>query len=216
MNRVSMIGSALVVLCAAGATAALASQRGEAVIAQSLVAVPVIHETEAETYKVDGKHSSVIFRIEHLGIAPFYAAFKDMSGTYQYNPEHPEQSSFDILIKTDSVDSRNEGRDKHLKSPDFFNATEYPDITFKSTKVEVAGNNKLKVTGDMTLHGVTKSVKVSMTLIGRKETRQGFKSGFEVMFSFKRSDYGMDTYITEGALGDEVKIMIGLEGARTE
>ena len=216
MNRVRLIGTALAVLCAAGATMALASQRGAAALETVGATAVGLHQTTPETYKVDGVHSSIIFRIDHMGIAPFYGAFTDVSGTYQYDPDHPERSSFNIVVKTDSVDTRNENRDNHLKSPDFFNAVEYPEITFKSTKVLPAGKNKLKVTGDLTLHGQTQPVEVDMTLVGRSETKQGFKSGFDVTFAFKRSDFGMDTYVAEGGLGDEVKLMIGLEGARQE
>ena len=167
-----------------------------------------------ETYDVDGAHSSVMFRIEHMGVAPFYASFNDVSGSYTYDPDNPGNSSFTVSVKANSVDSRHDGRDRHLKSPDFFNVAEYPEITFKSTKVEASGDDTLRVTGDMTMHGETKSITVDMELIGRKQTQRAFKSGFSTTFTIKRTDFGMDTYVAEGALGDEVKLFIGLEGNR--
>lgn len=161
-----------------------------------------------QSFTLDAVHSSVMFKIEHMGVSNFYGAFKDVSGSYTLG----ENPSFNFSIKTDSVDTRNEGRDKHLKSPDFFNAPEFPAITFKSTKVEKAGDN-LKVTGDLTMHGVTKPVTAEFKIWPAKETRQGMKGGFETHFTIKRTDFGMSTYVAEGGLGDEVTVLFAGEGA---
>ena len=162
----------------------------------------------ADSFTLDPVHSSVMFRIEHMGVSNFYGSFNDVSGSYTLG----ENPSFNFTIKTESIDTRNEGRDKHLKSPDFFNAVEFPTITFKSTSVEKAGDN-LKVTGDLTMHGVTKPVTAELKFWPAKETRQGVKGGFETMFTIKRTDFGMNTYVTEGALGDEVTVLFAGEGA---
>jgi polyisoprenoid-binding protein YceI len=169
---------------------------------------PLVAPQADQKFSVDAVHSSVMFRLEHMGVCNFYGAFREVSGSYTLG----DNAAFEISVKTDSVDSRNKGRDDHLKSPDFFNAAEFPAITFKSTKVEKDGEG-LKVTGDLTLHGVTKSVTVDMKTWAPKETRQGVKSGIETSFTIKRSDYGMTTYVAEGGLGDEVDIVVALEGA---
>ena len=158
-------------------------------------------------FTLDPVHSSVVFRIEHNGVSNFYGTFNDVSGTYTLG----DAPSLNIAIKTESVNSRNGGRDRHLKSPDFFNAAEFPSIVFKSTKVEGSGD-KLKVTGDLTMHGVTKPVTADLKVWPAKETRQGLRSGFETTFTIMRSDFGMNTYIAEGGLGDEVTVMFGAEG----
>jgi polyisoprenoid-binding protein YceI len=161
-------------------------------------------------FTIDPVHSSLVFKIQHMGVANFYGRFNEMSGTY--NPE--VNGSFNIQVKTASVDTRIPKRDDHLRSPDFFNVNEFPTIEFKSTKVEKAGENKLRVTGDLTFHGETKPITVHMTVFPAKDTQQGFKGGVETTFTIKRTDFGMDTYVANGALGDEVQITVAIEGAK--
>ena len=175
---------------------------------QPTAAAPRQAAQSTQTFNVDPVHSSVMFRIEHMGVCNFYGAFTDVSGSYTLG----EAPSMQFTVKADSVDTRNEGRDKHLKSPDFFNAPEFPAITFKSTSAEKAGEN-WKVTGDLTLHGVTKPITAELKTWQPKETRQGLKSGFETHFVIKRTDFGMDTYVAEGGLGDEVTVLVAVEGA---
>jgi polyisoprenoid-binding protein YceI len=199
---------ASIALIAAGAATALGfAARSDNPTPSPAPALEVSHQAD-HAFKVDPVHSSVMFRIEHMGVCNFYGAFRDVSGSYTLG----DNASFEVSVKTDSVDSRNKGRDDHLKSPDFFNAAEFPAIAFKSTKVEKNGEG-FKVTGDLTLHGVTKSITVDMKTWAPKETRQGVKSGVEGSFTIKRSDYGMTTYVAEGGLGDEVDIVVALEGA---
>ena len=111
----------------------------------------------------------------------------------------------------ESIDTKSAGRDRHLKSPDFFNAVEYPTLAFKSTSVKAKDEKTLEVTGEMSLHGVTKSITVEMRLTGMGEGRRGLMSGFESTFTVKRSDYGMN-HMLGGGLGDEVQLMLSLEG----
>src|SRR5688572_4951863 len=162
---------------------------------QSGAPAPKTAAAGAETFSVDSVHSSLIFKIQHMGIANFYGRFNEIAGTYSVDQANPANSRFDFKVPTASVDTKDAKRDGHLKSPDFFNATEYPEITFKSTKVVRGGDNQLKVTGDLGLHGVTKPVTVNMTLFPAKQTRQGYKGGFETTFDIKRTDFGMDTYV---------------------
>jgi len=168
---------------------------------------------QAETFAIDGVHSAVIFRIRHVGVAPFYGRFNTIGGTFVRDDAEPANNRFDITVQTESVDTANASRDRHLKSPDFFNAREHPEISFKSTKVTRNDDGSLDVTGDLSLHGVTKPVTAKLEWIGKGETPQGYKTGADVRLTIKRSDFGMTKYL-EGGLGDEVTLMIGLEGKR--
>ena len=167
-----------------------------------------------ETYKVDPVHTTAIFRIKHLGVTYFYGRFNETTGSFTLNTEEPSEMVFDVQIKTESVDTNATGRNNHLKSPDFFNAKQFPTISFKSKSVQSSGENMYTVSGDLTLHGVTKPVTVEMEFVGQGDrgARFGYQAGFDVTFKIKRSDFGMD--FMQGMLGDEVTIMVGLEGAR--
>ena len=111
----------------------------------------------ADTYKVDPVHSSLIFSMKHFGVTDFYGRFKEISGTVTFDAADPSKSSVELTVPVESIDTQNEKRDQHLKSPDFFNAKQFPTITFKSTKVEGSGDN-YKISGDLTIHGVTKPI----------------------------------------------------------
>jgi polyisoprenoid-binding protein YceI len=168
----------------------------------------------AESFGVDTVHSSVVFKIQHMGVSNFYGRFNDISGSYNLDQATPANSAFDFQVKTESVDTKNSKRDGHLKSPDFFNAGEFPIISFKSTKVAKAGDNQLRVNGDLTLHGVTKPINTTLTLFPAKQTPQGYKGGFETTFKIKRTDFDMDTFVAEGGLGDDVEITVAVEGQK--
>jgi polyisoprenoid-binding protein YceI len=170
----------------------------------------------APAFAVDAVHSSVMFKINHMGVTNFYGRFNEIEGSYVLDEANHANSTFEFTVKADSVDTNSDRRDGHLKSADFFNVAEYPNITFRSTKVAKAGDNKLTVTGNLTLHGVTKPVDVEMKLFPAKETRQGHRGGFESHFTIKRTDFGMDTYVAEGGLGDEVTILVAVEAARKD
>ena len=172
-------------------------------------------DTQAtETYKVDPVHTTAIFRVKHLGVTYFYGRFNETTGTFTLNTEDPSEMLFDVQIKTESVDTNATGRNNHLKSPDFFNAKQFPTISFKSESVQSRGENLYTVAGNLTLHGVTKPITVQMEFVGQgdKGPRFGYRAGFDATFTIKRSDYGMN--FMQGMLGDEVRIMVGLEGAR--
>lgn len=165
-----------------------------------------------DSFKVDPVHSSVIFSTKHNGISDFYGAFKEISGVITFDSADPSKSSVELTIPVESVDTRNEKRDQHLKSPDFFNAKQFPTLTFKSTKVAGSGDS-YKVSGDLTVHGVTKPITVDFkkgaeTKGGKGETR----SGGETRFTIKRSDFDMKFMI--GPVGDDVNIIVSLEGVK--
>ncbi|HET6202607.1 MAG TPA: YceI family protein [Planctomycetota bacterium] len=166
------------------------------------------------TYEIDGVHSSVLFRIKHFDASFVYGRFNEVSGTLVYDEASPAASSVEVTIKADSVDTHNAGRDKHLKSPDFFNAEEFPVLSFKSKSVKGSGKGGgLEVTGDLTIHGVTKPVTVKGVHTGTGKGMKGEeRAGFETTFTIKRSDFGM-RFMAE-ALGDEVQITVALEGVK--
>ena len=170
-------------------------------------------QPETETYKVDPVHSTVVFRIKHLGVSYFYGRFNGPFGEFSFNPQNPDECSFEITIRTQNVDTNNPNRDGHLKSADFFNAKQFPKITFKSKEVKKVSDDTFRVTGDLALHGVTRPVTIDLKHVGSgKGMRSEYRRGFEATFTIKRSDYGMKFML--GGLGDEVTLMVGIEGIR--
>jgi len=166
----------------------------------------------ADTFKIDPVHSSVIFSVKHFGVTNFYGDFKEATGTVVFDSADPSKSSVDVSISMESLDTRNEKRDQHLKSPDFFNAKQFPALTFKSTKIEGSGDT-YKVTGDLTIHGVTKPVTVDFKRGPDGKGQKGeVHGGGETHFTIKRSDYGM-TFM-QGAVGDDVNIVLSFEGVK--
>ncbi|MEL6797939.1 MAG: YceI family protein [Planctomycetota bacterium] len=169
----------------------------------------------ADMYEVDGLHSSVVFRVGYMGVSNFYGRFNDVSGTYQLDFDNPSQSSINITIDTASIDTNNEGRDKHLRGPDFFSAKEFPTISFTGTTFEAVDSNTIRVTGDMNVRGTTQEVTVDIDWIGdRPDPRGGYRSGIDTMLRIARSDFGVNYGVDVGVLGDETDIMIGITGMK--
>jgi polyisoprenoid-binding protein YceI len=165
----------------------------------------------ADDHVVDNVHSSIVFRVKHNNVTYFYGRFNELSGSFRFDDSDPADSMLEIEIKTESVDTNNKNRDKHLKSPDFFNAKEFPKITFKSTKVKRTDGNMYRVTGDLHVHGVSRPVTADVEFVGSATDRRGRKvAGYEAVLTIKRSEFGMD-YALNG-IGDEVRIMAGIEG----
>jgi polyisoprenoid-binding protein YceI len=167
----------------------------------------------AEVFSVDDVHSTALFRVHHLGAGQFWGRFNDISGTFTVNGGKPEGVTFDVTIKTESVDTGTEKLDQHLRSPDFFNAKEFPNLTFKSTSVKAGPKpGWLEVAGDLSMHGVTKPVTAMMEWTGTNDGPMGRRAGYEATFSIRRSDWGISYGVDKGAIGDEVRIVVGLEG----
>ncbi|MDB5326139.1 MAG: hypothetical protein JWM57_1708 [Phycisphaerales bacterium] len=165
----------------------------------------------ADSFKVDPVHSSVIFSAHHAGAGYVFGRFNEVSGTFTLDTADYTKSTVEAEVKTDSVDTNNDKRNAHLKSPDWFNSKQYPAITFKSTAVEKTDDTTLKVTGDLTLHGVTKSVSFPLQLTGRGEFPAGTKrAGVLAEVKVNMSDYGIKGM--PGAVGDEIKLTVAFEG----
>ena len=167
----------------------------------------------ADTYSVDPVHSSISFKISHVGISYIHGRFDDFSGQFVIDKDDPAKSSFSLAIKVDSVDTNNQKRDEHLRNADFFNAKQFPTLNFQSTGVK-AVDGGYEVTGDLTLHGVKKPV--TFTLKGGDKVVEFPKGmqrvGFGTTLTIKRSDYDMKAMLD--ALGDEIPIDIGVEAVK--
>ena len=182
--------------------------------------VPLAFRTPAPTplaaplakgdWKLDPVHSTVLFRIKHVGTSWTIGRFNAVSGTVVFDEEKPENSSVKVEIDASSVDTNYKQREDHLRSPDFFSVKEFPTIMFTSTKVAKSGD-KLSITGDLKLHGVTKSITFSAEKVGSSDIKEmgGPRVGFFAETSIKRSDFGMNKML-EGA-SDEVALTLAIE-----
>ncbi len=167
---------------------------------------------EAEAYAVDPAHAGVTFKISHLGLSWVQGRFDDISGQFMLDRQNPANCSFELEAKTESVDTNNRKRDDHLRSPDFFNAKQFPGITFKSTSVKAAQDG-YEVTGDLTLHGVTRPVTIVLSGGKSAEFPKGIhRTGFSGELSIKRSDFGISKYV--GAVADIVHLELSFEGTK--
>jgi polyisoprenoid-binding protein YceI len=180
----------------------LAGLLGAAVSAQ---AAPV-------TYKLDPGHTMVLFSWNHFGYSNPIADFGLGDGTLVFDEQHPAQSSVDVTLPLANLDTHVPALDKHLKEADFFDADKYPTVTFKSTKVQPLGGHKFKVTGDLTVHGVTKPVVLDATLnkVGPHPMTKAQAIGFDATATLKRSDFGVGAYVPN--VSDEITIRITTEG----
>jgi polyisoprenoid-binding protein YceI len=167
----------------------------------------------ADTYQIDPVHASVLFKARHLNIADVYGRFDDVSGTVTLDPANAADDSISLEIKADSLDTHNEKRDQQIKGPDFLNVKQFPTITFKSAKVEKAGDDTYNVTGNLTLRGVTKPLTLEFKKTGEgKGMKDEYRAGGETQFTIKRSDFGM-TYMPN-VVGEDVTLIISLEGIK--
>jgi polyisoprenoid-binding protein YceI len=167
----------------------------------------------AENYKVDPVHSAVIFGVRHANIGNVYGRFDDFGGAVTLDDGDASKDSISFEIQAGSVNTRVPKRDEHLRSPDFLNAKQYPKITFKSTSVKKGENNMLEVTGDLTLHGVTRSVTIPVQILGTGQFPPGTpRVGLEANFTVKRAEF--DIKGMPGAVGDEIRLIVAVEAAK--
>jgi polyisoprenoid-binding protein YceI len=167
----------------------------------------------AEPYKVDPVHSMVLFRVKHFGVGYIHGRFNQVSGDFTWDDANPAGISLDMRVRAETVDTNEPKRDQHLKGPDFFNVREYPDIAFKSTQVRQLDANNYEVTGNLTLHGVTRPLTVKLEHVGAAKDPFGmYRNGFETTFVLHRSEFGMKT-MPEG-VGDDIRVTVAIEGLR--
>lgn len=163
------------------------------------------------TYKIDPNHTDVVARWSHFGFSNPVAHFGDVDGTITYDPHEVGNSSVQVTIPLSGLDSHVDALDEHLRGPDFFDAAQYPTITFRSTGVESAGEGKLRVSGDLTVHGVTRPAVLDVTVnqVGEHPMGGARAAGFDATTTIRRSDFGIDKYVPN--VSDEVEIRITTE-----
>lgn len=165
-----------------------------------------------ETWEADKAHTQVAFAITHLGIADVEGVFRDFDITIENSGEDFSNASYDVEIDVSSIDTGIEKRDEHLKSADFFYVEEYPKMTFKSTSSEKISEGRYKVIGDLSLHGVTRTVPLHVWHRGTIENQKGEKiAGFQITGSIDRSDFNIGPGFPEPALSNEVRIRVNGE-----
>lgn len=169
------------------------------------------------TYQIDSAHSGVHFSVRHLMVANVRGTFTGVSGTVLYDPDKPAETTIEATVDINTVNTHDEKRDGHLKSPDFFDVAKYPLMTFKSKRVESGTATEQKVTGDLTIHGVTREVTLTVDEVSgeAKDPWGNTKIGATVKGKVKRSDFGLTWNApleTGGVLvGDDVKMEFELE-----
>lgn len=166
---------------------------------------------QVETWKLDPPHSAAQFSVRHMGISTVRGTFTKVNGTVQYDPHDVSKSSIDVTIDAASVDTRNDMRDNDLRSDHFLDVTKYPTITFKSKQIESAGPGKLKITGDLTIHGVTKEVVLDTEgpTGPMKDPRGNSHMGAAATTKINRTDFGITG--GKGMVGDELQLAIDVE-----
>lgn len=179
--------------------------------ALTLALLTSTQDTLGEAFTIDAVHSTAIFGVRHMGAGRFYGRFNDLSGTITHTEDDDSDLAINFSIAVGSVDTGSDKLNGHLKSPDFFNEREFATITFKSKSAKKTGDGMYEVKGDLTIHGVTKTITVPVQWLGTASGRRGKRCGLETQLTLKRSDFGMNYGIDSGMLGDEVKITVALE-----
>lgn len=174
-------------------------------------------KAEAAEFVLDPTHTYITFFVSHIGYSDMSGMFLESSGSFSYDEEAQELKNATVTIKTDSVFTNHEKRDEHLKGSDFLNSSEYPEMTFVATEAKKISDTEGTLTGDLTLLGVTKPVTLDVRLnkAGNYPFGDGhYAVGIDATGSFKRSDFGMSYGVDGNIVGDEIKLVIGLEGIR--
>jgi polyisoprenoid-binding protein YceI len=183
-------------------------QRGILLPLVTLLAMPVMAQTK--TWYLDPPHSAAQFSVKHMGISTVRGTFTKVTGTVDDSPDL-SKASVNVTIDAASVDTRVDMRDQDLRSDKFFDVAKFPTITFTSTKVEAAGTGKLKVAGDLTMHGVTKQVVLDVDgpTAPFKDPRGTSHRGISATTTLNRSDFGMTA--DAGMVGDAIAIQLDVE-----
>lgn len=169
----------------------------------------------ADLYKIDQGHTYVGFEVSHFGYSDMVGFFGESDGEFMFDGSSVEGASVTLTVNTASVNTRHQARDDHLRSPDFFNAQEFPEMTFKSTAIESTGERTAKVTGDLTLLGVTQPVTLDVTFNNAMPFPMDpsvYIAGFSARGTLDRTQFGMK--YAEGAIGSEVELVIEVEGIK--
>ena len=170
-------------------------------------------------WSIDPSHSAIAFSVRHMVVSKTRGRFTKWSGQLRFDAENPAGSSVEVIIDPASLDTADAQRDAHLRSPDFFDVEKYPSASFRSRNVEVAAGDRYRVTGDLTVHGVTKPVVLDVTYEGSgKDPWGGERAGFVATTSIDRKDFGLEwnkALETGGLLvGDKVELTLEIEAVK--
>ena len=184
-------------------------------IAGAIVSVALLSGTanlQAADYDVDAGHSFVEFRVQHLGYSWLYGRFNEISGEFSHDANNASTSNISVTINTASVDTNHAKRDKHLRGSDFLEVDKYPEAKFVSTGYSGDANSGV-LDGTLTLHGVTKPIKINVTKLGEgKDPWGGYRAGFAGTITLNRKDFGMDFDL--GPASNTLEMELGIEGIR--
>jgi polyisoprenoid-binding protein YceI len=183
-----------------------------AIIGLSLAAFGPV-DAKKGTYKIDPRHTQIIFEIQHMGLSNFFGRFSKVSGELQFDPAAPESSALSADVDMTAIDTHVGELDKELV--DFFKADKFPTASFKATGITRTGDDTGTVTGDLTLAGITKPVTLNVTFKGARNPPipfQPYRIGFDATATIHRADFGLTHAIWSGMVGDDVTLMIEMEG----
>ena len=177
---------------------------------------PAAVTATAATYQIDPAHTTIGFRIRHMGIAFVEGEFDEFTGTISYDPNDVAATRADVTVQTNSVDTDVERRDNHLRSADFFEVETYPTMSFTTTGVQPTGQNTFRLVGDLTIKGTTKEVTFDVTSAGPIPIENGQRVGFHATTTIDRRDFGI-TWGSElpggiPAVGNQVQLVLDVEG----
>ncbi len=179
----------------------------------TLLALSLAGTATAATYDIDARHTQVQFTYLHMGLSHLSARLNEVSGKFDFDPANPAKSSIDVQLPMSSLSTGVPRLDAHLASADFFDVANFPNASFKSSAVKVLGKDRLNVSGDLTIHGVTRPVvfEVTINAEGPHPMRKTPAVGLDATATIKRSDFGVGGF--GQAVADEVKLHISMEAA---
>lgn len=173
-------------------------------------------KAEGGHYTIDKSHAKIVFSINHLGFSTYYGIFNDFAGSLDLDSAAPAKSALSVTINVAGIVTTDRKLDANLKSDAFFDVAKFPKATFKSTSIELTGEGTGKLTGDLTLHGVTKPVTLDVTFngSGTPPMSKAYVVGFDAVGMLKRSDFGIKNFVP--FVGDDVKLLISCEFDRAQ
>ena len=179
----------------------------------SLMGIFAFPAIAADTYKLDPDHTSIVFRVKHLGVGNVYGSFGGATGSFQYDEKTPSNNSIEMQVSAKNIYTAVKKRDNHLRSPDFFDTGKYPLISFKSKSAKKIDSTSFEISGDLSLLDKTRPLTVKVVQTGQgKDPWGNFRRGFETTFSIKRSDFGMGFMLNVAS--DEIQVTVSLEGIK--
>ncbi|MGF1678535.1 MAG: YceI family protein [Candidatus Methylacidiphilales bacterium] len=183
------------------------------VVVLAVMFSPFVSSGWGQTYEIDPAHSSIDFKIRHLGISWVRGSFGEFSGTVSLDASQPEKSRIDVTVKAASINTNNDKRDGHLRSEDYFSVEKHPTLTFTATSIKKIAENTYEAVGNFTMLGVSKPITITLTDAGEIEAQGQTRRGAEVSeFTIKRSEFGMNENI--GPIGDTVHIYLAFSAVK--